>query len=61
VTVTRIDRLARSIFDLFAIAKQIVVAGGQFRSLGGAVGRHRRQHRALDDCRFRRAGGRGAG
>ena len=28
VTVTRIDRLARSIFDLFAIVKQIVDAGG---------------------------------
>jgi DNA invertase Pin-like site-specific DNA recombinase len=33
VTVTRIDRLARSIFDLFDIVKQIVEAGGQFRSL----------------------------
>src|SRR3954471_21697735 len=33
VTVTRIDRLARSPFDLFAIVKQIVDAGGQFRSL----------------------------
>jgi DNA invertase Pin-like site-specific DNA recombinase len=33
VTVTRIDRLTRSTFDLFAIAKQIVDAGGQFRSL----------------------------
>jgi DNA invertase Pin-like site-specific DNA recombinase len=33
VTVTRIDRLARSIFDLFAIVKQIVDTGGQFRSL----------------------------
>jgi DNA invertase Pin-like site-specific DNA recombinase len=33
VTVTRIDRLARSTFDLFAIVKQIVEAGGQFRSL----------------------------
>jgi DNA invertase Pin-like site-specific DNA recombinase len=32
VTVTRIDRLARSTFDLFAIVKQIVDAGGQFRS-----------------------------
>ena len=32
VTVTRIDRLARSIFDLFAIVKQIVDAGAQFRS-----------------------------
>ena len=34
VTVTRIDRLARSTFDLFAIVKQIVDAKGQFRSLG---------------------------
>src|SRR5215213_8305460 len=33
VTVTRIDRLARSTFDLFAIVKRIVDAGGQFRSL----------------------------
>jgi hypothetical protein len=33
VTVTRIDRLARSIFDLFTIVKQIVDAKGQFRSL----------------------------
>ena len=32
VTVTRIDRLARSIFDLFSIVKQIVDKGGQFRS-----------------------------
>lgn len=33
VVVTRIDRLARSTFDLFAIVKQIVDAGAQFRSL----------------------------
>ena len=33
VTVTRIDRLARSTFDLFAIVKRIVDAGGQFKSL----------------------------
>ena len=33
VTVTRIDRLARSTFDLFAIVKQIVDAGAQFLSL----------------------------
>jgi DNA invertase Pin-like site-specific DNA recombinase len=32
VTVTRIDRLARSTFDLFAIVKQIVDAKAQFRS-----------------------------
>jgi DNA invertase Pin-like site-specific DNA recombinase len=31
--VTRIDRLARSTFDLFAIVKQIVNAKAQFRSL----------------------------
>jgi DNA invertase Pin-like site-specific DNA recombinase len=37
VTVTRIDRLARSTFDLFAIVKQIVDAKAQFRSL--AAGR----------------------
>jgi Resolvase, N terminal domain len=30
--VTRIDRLARSTFDLFATVKRIVDAGGQFRS-----------------------------
>src|SRR5271167_3159332 len=33
VTVTRIDRLARSTFDLFAIVEQIVDAEAQFRSL----------------------------
>jgi DNA invertase Pin-like site-specific DNA recombinase len=33
VMVTRIDRLARSTFDLFAIVRQIVDAEGQFRSL----------------------------
>jgi DNA invertase Pin-like site-specific DNA recombinase len=33
VTVTRIDRLASSTFDLFAIVKQIVDGGAQFRSL----------------------------
>jgi DNA invertase Pin-like site-specific DNA recombinase len=33
VMVTRIDRLARSTFDLFAIVKQIVGAKAQFRSL----------------------------
>jgi DNA invertase Pin-like site-specific DNA recombinase len=33
VTVTRIDRLDRSTFDLFAIVKQIVDAKAQFRSL----------------------------
>ena len=33
VMVTRIDRLARSTFDLFAIVKQIADAGARFRSL----------------------------
>ena len=33
VTVTRIDRLARSAFDLLGIVKRIVDAKGQFRSL----------------------------
>ncbi len=33
VTVTRIDRLARSTFDLFGIVEQIVDAKAQFRSL----------------------------
>ena len=33
VMVTRIDRLARSTFDLFAIVKRIVDAGAQFRQI----------------------------
>ena len=33
VIVTRIDRLARWTFDLFAIVKEILAAGGQFSSL----------------------------
>ena len=33
VVVTRIDRLARSIFDLFTIVKGIADAGAQFKSL----------------------------
>ena len=33
MTVTRIDRLARSTFDLFGIVKRIVDAKAQFRSL----------------------------
>src|SRR6516225_8079706 len=33
VTVTRIDRLARSTLDLFAIVKRIIDAKAQFRSL----------------------------
>jgi DNA invertase Pin-like site-specific DNA recombinase len=34
VVVTRIDRLARSTFDLYAIVKSIVDRKAQFRSLG---------------------------
>src|SRR5438309_7098998 len=49
VTVTRIDRLARSTFDLFAIVKQIVDAKAQIPITRGAVGRHRHQHRPIDD------------
>ena len=33
VMVTRIDRLARSTFDLFALVRRIVDAQAQFRSL----------------------------
>src|SRR3989440_6384946 len=62
VTVTRIDRLARSTFDLFAIIKRIVDAKAQFRSLaepwtdtGTSTGRL-----MLDACRIRRLGRRGA-
>jgi hypothetical protein len=60
VTVTRIDRLARSTFDLFAIVNQIVDAKAQFRSLPEPWADNRHQHRALDDCRSRRLGRRGA-
>ena len=38
VTVTRIDRLARSTFDLFGIVKQIVDAKAQIPFTGRAVG-----------------------
>src|SRR6516162_11801403 len=55
VTVTRIDRLARSTFDLFGIVKRILARQGTVSILGGTVGRHRHQHRALDDCRSRGA------
>ena len=51
VTVTLIDRLARSTFDLFAIVKQIVDAKSPVPFSGRAVGRHRHQHRTVDDCR----------
>ena len=49
-TVTRIDRLARSTFDLFGILKRIVDAKAQIPIIGGTVGRHLHQHRALDAC-----------
>jgi len=52
VTVTRIDRLARSTFDMCAIVKQ----RRRQRAIPftrGAMGRHRHQHQAADN---RRAG-----
>jgi DNA invertase Pin-like site-specific DNA recombinase len=51
VTVTRIDRLARSTFDLFAIVKRIVERRRPVPISGGAMGGHRDQHRPTDDCR----------
>ena len=60
VTVTRIDRLARSTFDLFAIVKQIVDAKAQFRSLAEPWADTATSTGRLDDRRSRRAGGRGA-
>lgn len=33
VTVTRIDRIARSVFDLFSIVQQIKASGARFRSM----------------------------
>jgi predicted site-specific integrase-resolvase len=59
VTVTRINRLARSTFDLFAIVSVSWMRAG-IPVTGRAVGRHRHQHRALDDCRIGRPRGRGA-
>ena len=56
VTVTRIDRLARSTFDLFAIVKRIVDAKRAIPLARRAVGRHRHQHRAADAGRARRPG-----
>ena len=47
VAVTRIDRLARSTFDLFGIVKRIVDAKAQFRSLAKPWPT-RHQHRAFD-------------
>src|SRR5438132_7253210 len=59
VTVTRINRLARSTFDLLAIVKQIVDAKAQFCSLAEPWA-DRHQHRAAVDRRPWRLGRRGA-
>jgi hypothetical protein len=53
VVVARIDRLAHSTFDLFAIVKSIVHRKARFRSrqaMGGCVD----VDRPLDDCCARR-------
>jgi DNA invertase Pin-like site-specific DNA recombinase len=52
--VTRIDRLARSTFDLFAIVKQIVDAGGQFLHMGRPPALTQQQQ---EEARRRRAEG----
>jgi DNA invertase Pin-like site-specific DNA recombinase len=51
VTVTRIDRLALVRHRQADRGRQ-----GEISFTGRAVGRHRHQHRALDDCRSRRLG-----
>jgi DNA invertase Pin-like site-specific DNA recombinase len=48
LTVVRVDRLARSTFDLFGFAKQIVDAGAQFRFLAGPWATPAREPGALD-------------
>jgi hypothetical protein len=60
VTVTRIDRLARSTFDLFAMVKRIVAAKAQFRSLAEPRADTGRGTGRLDDCRVGRLGRHGA-
>src|SRR5712672_1208817 len=60
VTVTRIDRLARSTFDLFGIIKRIVDAKAQFRSVAEPWAGHRQQNRAVDARRPWRLGRRRA-
>ena len=60
VTVTRIDRLARSTFDLVRHRQRIVDANAQFRLLAEPWADTRHQHRAAHDCRVGRIGGRGA-
>ncbi len=46
--VTRIDRLARSTFDLFAICQAHHRRGRAIPIAGRAVGRHRHQHQPAD-------------
>ncbi len=60
VTVTRIDRLARSYLRPVRHRQADRGRQGAIPVTGGTVGRHRHQHRAADDRRSRRAGGRGA-
>ena len=60
VTVTRIDRLARSTFDMFAIVKLIVGRQGAIPFPSRAVGRCRHQHRAAHARRAGRLGRRRA-
>jgi hypothetical protein len=47
VTVTRLDRLASSTFDLFAHRQADRGREGAISITGRAVGRHRHQHRAI--------------
>jgi hypothetical protein len=60
VTVARIDRLVRSTFDLFGNRQADRGCQGAISFTRGAVGRHRHQHRAIDDSCVGRIGGRGA-
>mgnify|MGYP003353050917 CR=1 FL=1 len=60
VVVTRIDRLARSTFELFAFRQKDHRRGRSIPKPRGAVGRYIDQHGTLDDRRSRRAGRRGA-
>jgi predicted site-specific integrase-resolvase len=62
VIVTRIDRLARSIFDLFAIVKQIVEAGeGARAALGAPPETHRRAEGGSPPSPRRRGDAQGTG
>jgi predicted site-specific integrase-resolvase len=56
VTVTRIDRLARSTFDLFGYRQAHRRRQGAIPIIGGTMGRYRHQHRALDAGGTRRLG-----